>query len=160
VLDNLTIGGLTMAVCLVIQCSVVSLLLRVLIRLERRHLIRPTLIRTACLLIAVMLVMLAGNVLQMAIWAGLFCFFGEFKDATTAFYHSVVNFSTLGYGDMVMSPERRLLGALEAANGVLMFGLTTSVLFTLLSTLSDRAWNQHLAQATDSRVAESEVTAS
>jgi hypothetical protein len=40
-----------------------------------------------------------------------------------------------------------------------MFGLTTSVLFTLLSTLSYRAWNQHLAQATDSSVAESEVTA-
>ena len=75
-----------------------------------------------------MLLMLLGNFLQMAIWAGLFRLLGEFSDFPTALYHSAVNFATLGYGDIVMSPRWRLLGPIEAANGILMFGVSTSVM--------------------------------
>jgi hypothetical protein len=39
-----------------------------------------------------------------------------------------VNFSTLGYGDIVMSKHWRMLGPIEAANGILMFGVSTSVM--------------------------------
>lgn len=140
--ENLIIGFVTMAVCLAIQCVVVSALLEVLIVLEKRGIIRLTLIRVSLLLIAVMLIMLAGNLIQITLWAGLFFTFGEFKDFATAFYHSVVNFATLGYGDIVMSEKRRLLGALEAANGVLMFGLTTGFLYTVLSGLLQRYWDE------------------
>ncbi|BCT93223.1 hypothetical protein LYSHEL_22460 [Lysobacter helvus] len=77
---------------------------------------------------AVMLLMLLGNFLQMAAWAVLFLLLGEFNDYSTALYHSAVNFSTLGYGDIVMSPRWRLLGPVEAANGILMFGVSTAVM--------------------------------
>ena len=77
---------------------------------------------------AVMLIMLFGNFLQMAAWAVLFLVLGEFGDYSTALYHSAVNFSTLGYGDVVMSPRWRLLGPVEAANGILMFGVSTAVM--------------------------------
>ncbi len=40
-----------------------------------------------------------------------------------------------------MSEKRRLLGALEAANGALMFGLTTGFLYTILSRLLQRYWD-------------------
>ena len=140
--ENLIIGFVTMAVCLAIQCVVVGALLDVLIVLEKRGFIRLTLIRVSSLLVAVMLIMLAGNLIQITLWAGLFFTFGEFKDFATAFYHSVVNFATLGYGDIVMSEKRRLLGALEAANGVLMFGLTTGFLYTVLSGLLQRYWDE------------------
>jgi hypothetical protein len=56
-------------------------------------------------------------------------------DYATAFYHSAVNFTTLGYGDIVMAPVWRLLGPLEAANGVLMFGLSASAMFALTNRL-------------------------
>jgi voltage-gated potassium channel Kch len=61
-------------------------------------------------------------------WALLFLALGEFGDYATAVYHSAVNFTTLGYGDVVMSPRFRLLGALEAANGILMFGVSTAMM--------------------------------
>jgi hypothetical protein len=144
--ENLIIGFATMAVCLAIQCVVVSILLRVLLVLERRQAIRPTLPRVSILLVTVMLIMLVGNFLQITLWAGLFLECGEFEDFATAFYHSVVNFSTLGYGDVVMSRERRLLGALEAANGVLMFGLTTGFLYSILSHLMEQAWEHRVGQ--------------
>jgi hypothetical protein len=81
----------------------------------------------------------------------LFFACGEFADFATAFYHSAVNFSTLGYGDLVMSEQRRLLGALEAANGVLMFGLTTGVLYTVLNALMRRAWERRPGRDGESR---------
>jgi hypothetical protein len=149
-LENLLFGSLTTAACVVIQCVVVSVLLRVLLVLERKGFVRHTLAGTSWLLAVVMLIMLAGTLIQITVWAGLFMAYGEFKEFGTAFYHSVVNFSTLGYGDLVMSDERRLLGALEAANGVLMFGLATGVMFAVLSDLMNRAWDSRVGAGSDS----------
>jgi len=148
--ENLIIGLVTMAVCLAIQCVIVGALLDALVFMEKRGMIRHTLIGVSSLLVAVMLIMLAGNFLQMILWAGLFFICNEFKEFATAFYHSVVNFATLGYGDIVMSEKRRLLGGLEAANGVLMFGLTTGFLYTILSGLLQRYWDQQTGQNQES----------
>ncbi len=149
--ENLIIGFVTMAVCLAIQCVVVGALLDALVFLEKKGLIRLTLVGVSSLLVAVMLIMLAGNIIQITIWAGLFFGYGEFKEFATAFYHSVVNFETLGYGDIVMSEKRRLPGALEAANGVLMFGLTTGFLYTILSGVLERYWDEQLSQDAKSK---------
>lgn len=139
---DLLLGGGMMVVCMAIQCVVVAVLLRGLHVLESRHLIRSAIIPASALLTAVLLILFASNLLQIALWSGLFLGLGEFGDLNTAFYHSMVNFSTLGYGDLVMSVERRLLGALEAANGVMMLGLSTSVLYWLVGALSRRAWQR------------------
>lgn len=136
--ENLILGCLTMVVCLSIQCVVLAALMHFLVLLETKDMIKPTLLRASSVLIVAMLAMLVGNLLQMTVWAGLFSAVGEFEDFATAFYHSAVNFATLGYGDLVMSEEHRLLGALEAINGVMMFGLTTGLLFAVLSALTRR----------------------
>ncbi|HEY8123075.1 MAG TPA: potassium channel family protein [Myxococcota bacterium] len=47
-------------------------------------------------------------------------------------YHSAVNFTSLGYGDVVMDQEWKLLGPLEAANGVLMMSMTAAALTAIL----------------------------
>jgi ion channel len=56
---------------------------------------------------------------------------GEFGTFAVAFYHSAVNSTTLGYGDLVMSEHSRLLGPLEAVSGTLAFGWSTAVIVTL-----------------------------
>jgi hypothetical protein len=149
--ENIMIGGATMVACLTIQCFMGGLMLRILIVLERKKLIRTSIVAISFLLVATMLIMLVGNLIQVTIWAGLFVFCGEFEQFATSFYHSVVNFTTLGYGDLVMSEERRLLGALEAANGVLMFGLVTGFMFAVLSELLNREWVRHVGQETNSK---------
>lgn len=83
----------------------------------------------------VMLMLFAGHMLQIMIWGLLFIKLGEFDSFLTAFYHSAVNFSSLGYGDIVMSERWRLLGALEAGNGVLMFGLSTGTILAVMNQL-------------------------
>ena len=46
-----------------------------------------------------------------------------------------MNYTTLGYGDVVMTPSWRLLGPLEAADGMLMFGVSTAVIFAVIQRL-------------------------
>ena len=60
---------------------------------------------------------------------------GEFQEFANAFYHSAVNYTTLGYGDLLMAPFWRLLGPLEAANGALMFGVSTAMVFAVIQRL-------------------------
>jgi hypothetical protein len=86
----------------------------------------------------VLTILFVGHLLQVAIWAGLFMYLGEFNDILTAYYHSAVNFASLGYGDIVMSEKWRLLGALEASNGVLMFGLSAGTLLAIMTRLFAR----------------------
>jgi len=83
----------------------------------------------------IMLMLFVGHLVQVAIWALLFMFLGEFEVFDVAFYHSMVNFASLGYGDIVMSDRWRLLGAIEASNGVLMFGLSAGTLLSVMGRL-------------------------
>jgi len=53
-----------------------------------------------------------------------------------ACYHSAVNYTTLGYGDIIMSPSWRLLGPLEAASGILIFGVSTAMIFAAIVRLT------------------------
>jgi hypothetical protein len=70
------------------------------------------------------------------LWAILFMMCGEFRYFGTALYHSAVNYSTLGYGDIVMSPKWRMLGPIEAANGALLFGVSTAMIFAVIQGLA------------------------
>jgi hypothetical protein len=74
-------------------------------------------------------------VLQIAVWGWLFLQLGEFEDLYPAIYHSAVNFTSLGYGDVVMKQEWKLLGPLEAANGVLMMSMTAAALTAILQNI-------------------------
>jgi hypothetical protein len=60
---------------------------------------------------------------------------GEFTRLAAAFYHSAMNYTSLGYGDVVMSNSWKLLGPLEAANGLLMFGVSTAIIFAVVQRL-------------------------
>jgi hypothetical protein len=80
------------------------------------------------LLMTVMLILMLGNLLQTSLWGALFFRLGEFTVLREAVYHSALNYSSLGYRDIVMSKTWKLLGPLEAVNGVLMCGMTAGVL--------------------------------
>ncbi|HKM67810.1 MAG TPA: ion channel [Candidatus Acidoferrum sp.] len=74
----------------------------------------------------------AAHLVEIALWAAIFVICGEFPDFGTAYYHSAVNFTSLGYGDLIMTPSWRLLGPLETANGMLLFGVSTAMIFAVI----------------------------
>lgn len=139
---NLLLATATTVMCLAIQSVFIHGLLLVLVRLDRRQGPRLAAVPVLASFGAALFVLLAGNLVQSAIWAVVFVACGEFPGFAPAFYHSLVNFTTLGYGDVVMSEEHRLLGALEALNGVLMLGLSSGVLFTLLGRIMRDDWRR------------------
>ena len=73
-----------------------------------------------------------AHLVEIALWATLFAICGEFSNFQTAYYHSAVNYTTLGYGHLIMTPSWRLLGPLEAADGELMFGVSTAMIFAVI----------------------------
>jgi len=135
----LLLSLLALASSMVVQVGAVVLMLRTLTQRIASGRVRPGFRNESGILIIVLFVLFAGHLIQIAVWALLFLWIGEFGDFATAFYHSTVNFATLGYGDIVMSERWRLLGALQAASGVLMFGLSTGTLFAVMSHIFRRS---------------------
>jgi Ion channel len=80
---------------------------------------------------------LVAHLLEIALWAVLFMICGEFADFAGAYYHSAVNYTSLGYGDVIMSPSWKLLGPLETADGMLLFGVSTAMIFAIIQRMAE-----------------------
>jgi len=138
-LINLLLGSATVFISMGIQVIAVIAMVRYLIRVMAHERHKEADFRFDTFAISMVLLMLfTGHLIQIAIWGALFFYLGEFTVFETAFYHSAVNFASLGYGDIVMSEKWRILGALEASNGVLMFGLSAGTLLAVLTNLFSR----------------------
>ncbi|WP_250461523.1 potassium channel family protein [Microbulbifer litoralis] len=128
---DLLLGIAVMTLCLLLQSLLVVAALRYYTRREQR--LHSTFRRAVAVVAGLMLILIFTCLAQVAAWALLFYALGEFGDWEAAFYHSGVNFATLGYGDIVMSEKHRLLGPLEAINGALMIGVSTATLTRALA---------------------------
>jgi len=80
----------------------------------------------------VVLIMFLASLFEAAAWGALFVFRGAITDTEAAMYFSVVTYTTLGYGDVTLTPDHRMLAAFEAANGIMMFGWTTAVIVAVV----------------------------
>jgi len=59
-------------------------------------------------------------------------------DAKTAFYFSMVTYTSLGYGDIVLTGDWRAMSAIQAANGLIIFGWTTALIFYYIQTILEK----------------------
>ena len=98
--------------------------------------------RDMVIIAMVILLAQAAHAVEIAIWAIVLGQCGEFTRFTEAFYHSAVNYTSLGYGDIVMSASWKLLGPVEAANGLLMFGVSTAMIFAVIQRLVQSRFGQ------------------
>jgi hypothetical protein len=70
---------------------------------------------------------------EISLWALFYLWEGSLPDAETAFYFSGVTYTTIGYGDVVLGREWRLLGPIEGATGILMCALSAGVFFAAVN---------------------------
>lgn len=125
----LTLGFLAMAACLALQAMASVVAVRYFAHVESRPL-GPTPWRTIFVQFSVlMIVLMFGNIVQITLWALIYRALGAFDEMQTAWYFSGVTFTSLGYGDVVLKDRMRLLAPLQAANGLMMFGITTAMFF-------------------------------
>lgn len=89
--------------------------------------------RTALLaLLAVVFWILLVLTLSVWSWALVYYALGLFDRLEPALYFAIVSFTTVGYGDLVLGPDWRLLAGMTATNGLLVFGLFTAFLVDVM----------------------------
>jgi len=79
-----------------------------------------------------MLIVLAGMTINVWLWAFVLLATGAEQGLEPAVYFSLVCYTTLGFGDITLPVEWRLLSAMIGANGFLMFGWSTAFMVELL----------------------------
>jgi hypothetical protein len=123
--------GVTLS-ALVVQGLVTLLGFQTVGVLLTRRAVGTSVWRNGLATVTLIMILWMGHLAQMTVWAAVFLTVGEFETFALAFYHSAVNYTTLGYGDIVMSPRWRLLGPQEAACGSLAFGWSTAAIVTIV----------------------------
>ena len=78
------------------------------------------------------LLALAAHFVEIALWALSFVLCGEFSSFAAALYYSGNTYTTLGDSTTVLSARWRMLAPVEAANGMLMFGVSTAIIFAVI----------------------------
>lgn len=85
------------------------------------------------LLVVVIWWLVLLHLAEILVWASFYLWWGCLPDAEAAVYFSGVTYTTMGYGDLVLEKPWRVLAAIEGLTGILMCGLSTSVLFALVN---------------------------
>jgi hypothetical protein len=91
--------------------------------------------RSVNLLIGTGLILVALHTLQIMLWAWVYMLVvpsGSFQSMSETVYFSFVTFTTLGYGDITLRGDYRVLSGIEAMNGILLVGWSTAVLFAIV----------------------------
>jgi hypothetical protein len=126
IVRQLLIGMLAIAATVVIHAAFMAVAGRVRRRAPSSP-IGP--LRQAGTIVAVVLWFFLSLCLQCWVWAALLLRLGALGSLEEALYFATVSFTTLGYGDILLGPEWRLLGAVAAANGTIIIGWTTAMVF-------------------------------
>jgi hypothetical protein len=91
---------------------------------------------SSLLLITVMIptvsILMVTHALEVIVWSLAYLIFDVAAEGADLVYFAFVNYTTLGYGDVVPLERWRLIGPMTAMNGVLLFGWSTAVIFEVL----------------------------
>ena len=90
-------------------------------------------LRVALLLVFGIFVIVSAHTAQVWIWSVAFFWMAELPDLATSFYFATVTYTTLGYGDIVLGPDTRIVATFCAITGLLTFGISTAFLIGVLS---------------------------
>ena len=132
-LVQLIIATAMVVVTVLIHLFGLALLMRVL----RSHtrVFRKLTIMPLTLLLAATVGIIAIHTLEIWVYALLYLQLDAFGHFEQALYFSTVTYATIGYGDLVMPHQWRILGAIEGAAGIIMLGWSTAFVVSLMTQL-------------------------
>jgi hypothetical protein len=77
-------------------------------------------------------VLMAAHTCEVLVWSLAYAIIDVAPAGVDLLYFAFVNYTTLGYGDVIPVERWRLIGPITAMNGVLVFGWSTAVIFEVL----------------------------
>jgi hypothetical protein len=119
------------------------------------------------------LLVITLHAIEAMVWAMAYVWLGALPDTKSAMLYSLEAMTTYGHAAIELADHWRLMGALEALNGMILFGLTTAFLFNLMQQLSSvrrasrrkaggrgqrQAHVRHSPDAADAKVAHERVS--
>jgi Ion channel len=131
---NITIASLMMIATTAIHAAGINLAV-VFVHVHNKHHDKQTPFYRLQRLGGVVLLMFFLSIVEVSAWAAVYILGGAFQKFEPALYFSTVTFTTLGYGDILLQESWRLVAAFEAANGIIIFGLTTAVVVATVQRL-------------------------
>ncbi|HEY6802700.1 MAG TPA: potassium channel family protein [Pyrinomonadaceae bacterium] len=134
-LTELSVAVVIVFSCLLFHVAGVLSLAEWLLR-RRNHFGRNgTRMGYGVLMISLFFVILMLHVAEASLWAGFYYTRGLFSDFETSVYFSLGSYTTIGYGDVVLPQNWRLLGAIEGISGVLLCGVSTAFIFAVMNAM-------------------------
>jgi len=125
-------GSLYLGVCLTLQIVFMVGGAAYLNRIsERLNSVHKTLHNSALLSVALVLIVVSHTI-QVWLWASVFVLNDVLADWNSAIYFSLVTYTALGYGDIVLGPGLRIFAAFASVTGLLAFGISTAFLVALM----------------------------
>jgi Ion channel len=130
-LRQLIVGGGVSVLNIAIHALVMTIVVRVAQIRGGRTISHPSLLLMA-VMIPTVLVLMVTHALEVIVWSSAYSILDAAAAGTDLVYFAFVNYTTLGYGDVLPVERWRLLGPVTAMNGVLLFGWSTAVIFEVL----------------------------
>ena len=143
----LAIAAAIVSVCLVIHLTGILLMADWLFH-RREYFERNTGSRhVASLIVRLFGAIMFLHLVQTSLWAVFYYAQGLFDDFETSLYFSMVSFTTIGYGDVLLPRRWRLLGVIEGFSGVLLCGISTAFIFAVINALFQSRLRQRTNQS-------------
>ncbi|MBB3179300.1 potassium channel family protein [Variovorax sp. Sphag1AA] len=131
------VGGIVCVLNIAIHALVMTTAVHVAHREGSKKRANPSLFLIVVMIPTVSILMIT-HALEVFVWSLVYTLVGAAPANTDMLYFAFVNYTTLGYGDVVPVADWRLLGPLTAMNGVLLFGWSTAVIFEVLRKALER----------------------
>jgi Ion channel len=116
---------------IVIHALVMTALVWVAQQIAARRAAHPAVFLIS-VMVATVSVLMAAHATEVVVWALVYDIVNAAPAGADLVYFAFVNYTTLGYGDVIPVASWRLLGPMTAMNGVLLFGWSTAVIFEVL----------------------------
>jgi Ion channel len=132
-LNEIAIAAAIVSVCLMIHLTGILLMAEWLFQWRETLDRSPTRKAFALLMVSLFGGILLLHLIQTGLWAVFYYTQNLFDDFETSLYFSMVSFTTLGYGDVLLPKRWRLLGVVEGFSGVLLCGISTAFIFAVIN---------------------------
>lgn len=130
-LSQILVGGITS----IVNIAIHSLFMTAVVQIGRSASMRLhpyTAMGLSGVMVAVIVSLMIAHTCEVFLWSAVYGIVDAVPPDAQQVYFAFVNYTTLGYGDVVPVKRWQLLGPMTAMNGVLLFGWSTAVIFEVL----------------------------
>ncbi|MEO0766847.1 MAG: potassium channel family protein [Pseudomonadota bacterium] len=130
---QILLGSALLTVCALVHVGIVASAIPLLKWVGHRVIHGENAMGRALVLGTSVMIILLAHTLQVWTWAVAFMVSEAMTDFATSFYFSMVTYTTLGYGDLLLGENLRIFATFAAVTGLLTFGISTAFLISVLN---------------------------